>query len=130
MTYGAVVTDPRQRALVRLQRAALAEAERVLPLVAAYVGDVGVADLIGPGRRRDLVEARGLAMLLMSAVCWPTAGGNRPLPLIAIGRIVHRDHSTVLSALRVMGRALAVRPETGHMLRELQALVERAEARR
>lgn len=129
MTYGAV-TDPRRRALERLQRAALAEAERVLPVVAAYFNDVGVPDLIGPGRRQELIEARGLAMLLMSAVCWPTTRGNRALPLTAIGQIVHRHHSTVLSALRVMGRALAVRPETGHMLRELQVLVERAEARR
>jgi chromosomal replication initiation ATPase DnaA len=64
---------------------------RILNAV-ARANDVSPSLLIGPFRSKELVRARWQAMWLLRELL--------DMSLPAIGRAVHRDHSTVLYGLR------------------------------
>ncbi len=69
---------------------------------AANVFGVTIADLIGPRRTPDLVQARFAAAYALRRHC-------QDMPLCAIGAVLGgRDHSTIINALR-RAEALAQR---------------------
>jgi chromosomal replication initiation ATPase DnaA len=66
-------------------------AERVLVAVARYY-DVTVAGLSSPSRRRELTRPRQVAMFLLHV--------HLGLSYPAIGRLLGRDHSTIVHGVR------------------------------
>jgi hypothetical protein len=66
--------------------------------------EVNVADLAGRGRTRDISYARHLAMYLLF--------DYRLLWVAGIGRLLCRDHSTVLEGIKRIELETATRPET------------------
>jgi chromosomal replication initiator protein len=66
-------------------------ARRLLVVVAEHY-DVTVADLTGPSRRRDILRPRRVAMYLLR--------DHLHLTYPSIGRLLHRDHSTVVYGAR------------------------------
>jgi len=83
----------------------------VIRRVAAIAG-VPVAELLGRSRRREVVRARQVAMWLIATGLGYTAS--------LTGRLLQRDHSTVLHAIRCVRQALAC-PQDAHQ-RQLAAL--------
>jgi hypothetical protein len=75
----------------------------------AQASGLTVADLVGPSRKADVIYWRRAAIHLLHT-CFPA------MSRCAIARIVHRDHSTVLHALR----RVATRPR--QTVREIEAV--------
>jgi chromosomal replication initiation ATPase DnaA len=88
-------------------------ATHTVALVADAYG-VSLASLIAPGREPLLVEARRVAMQLLA---------ERGLGASSIGRMVGRDHSTVLHHLALLRQSPT--PEEQEMLADLRVAVAR-----
>lgn len=114
-------------ALGRLQRAQVAEARRIRQVVAWYY-NFTAAQLTQRGRRRELAEARQVAMYLMRTdLRWPTRAGNERFPLERIGRLLARDHSTVLHGVAVIDARAASEGTMRATLGAIRAELERLE---
>jgi chromosomal replication initiation ATPase DnaA len=50
-------------------------------------------DIIGTARRRDMMVARREAVLIITTHC-------RPMSLVQIGRLFHKNHATIINLLR------------------------------
>lgn len=118
----------RQAALYRLQRAQISKAVRIRRAVAAGYG-ASVAQLCQPGRRREVAEARQVAMFLMRAdLCWPLETRNAAFPCARIGAILgERDHSTVLHGVAVIAARLDTDKALRFMVGGLRAELDAAE---
>ncbi len=73
---------------------------RILRLTAETWG-LDLSDLSGPKRHRHVVEARHVAMYLLRAYTG--------LSLPEIGKMLHRDHTTVLHGARRVAKSAALR---------------------
>ncbi|MFN8160392.1 MAG: chromosomal replication initiator protein DnaA [Solirubrobacterales bacterium] len=92
--------------------------EPILAAVAARFA-LNRAELIGPGRSRTEVRARGIAAYLIRQ--------STPLSLPQIGRLFGgRDHSTVLNAIRRVESALPTDPELAEIVTELRQEIHRS----
>ena len=90
------------------------QAGQTVALVAeAY--EISLAELIAPGRDPLHVEARRVAMQLLA---------ERGLGASSIGRVIGRDHSTVLHHLAVLRERPT--PEEQEMLSDLRRTIARA----
>lgn len=66
--------------------------EAVIHLVALKHG-FKYHDIIGTGRSRDMMVARREAVLIITTHC-------RPMSLVQIGRLFHKNHATIINLLR------------------------------
>lgn len=71
--------------------------EAVIHLVALKHG-FKYHDIIGTSRRRDMMAARREAVLLITTHC-------RPMSLVQLGRIFHKNHATIINLLRRKARS-------------------------
>ncbi|MDQ2995430.1 MAG: hypothetical protein M3R61_00010 [Chloroflexota bacterium] len=74
--------------------------------------DVRVADLTGRSRMSAIVEARQVA-------CWVLRRACPALALADIGRLLHRDHTTVIYSLKQVEQRLDIDPVYAAQLHSL-----------
>lgn len=72
-------------------------------------------DVLGKNRQKNLVEARQILMYLYKE--------NLDLSFPAIGKLLNRDHTTVLHAFRKITKDLLDNPKTQQRLRDIQKLL-------
>ncbi len=94
--------------MMNMREASVDPAGRTLDCVAQAYG-ISSARLLAPGRDPLLVEARRVAMLLLA---------ERGMGATHIGRLIRRDHSTVLHHLAVIRQRPT--PEEREMLSDLR----------
>ncbi len=120
-TLAAQIADLRARIVVLEGRAppplTLPPGEGLGRIITACAAEFGqpIEEVLGEGRRAEAIEARHAAMAL----------GRRLLgySLPRIGRVMRRDHTTVLSAIRGVERRAAEDPEYAARLDALAARI-------
>jgi chromosomal replication initiation ATPase DnaA len=130
------VVDPVARRDISLLRAKIAELEgrsltplmlpqcdRLAGIVTAVAAEIGVTreQLLGESRDADSVLARHAAMALSQRLL----GYSLP----RIGRLMQRDHSTVHSAIRRIGRLAAAQPDLAARLDRVANAITRQQQR-
>ena len=101
------------------------EAARIVGIVARYFGLV-TEDLTGPRRTGAIAEARMHAMYLLRTeiTTWPWQRHRGPMPLVAIGEALNRDHTTVMHGIRVIEDALRDSPDLRAMVGDMRRLID------
>lgn len=75
------------------------EVQRIMRAV-ADAHSVEVSDMVGPSRERNVTQARMIAAWLLR---------DEGLPLTQVGRLLCRDHTTVMYAVNKVGKSPALR---------------------
>jgi len=81
----------------------VASAERICDAVATMLGYLWDR-IVGEGQSREVTYARHVAMYLLAH--------DGQVSVVMIGRMMGRDHSTVLAGIKRIEGELATRPET------------------